>query len=90
MGLESIRRDRLVVVGIGNPGDKYANTRHNAGFIVLDAYAQKHGLSFANRPRLQVGVALVLFSMFACGSFRRLPAYSAAPQLGSCMHFRAR
>ncbi len=32
-----------IVVGLGNPGDKYANTRHNAGFMALDAYSKKHG-----------------------------------------------
>ncbi len=33
-----------LIIGLGNPGEHYAKTRHNAGFIALDAYAQKHEL----------------------------------------------
>ena len=32
-----------LVVGLGNPGTKYENTRHNAGFRALDAYCKKTG-----------------------------------------------
>ena len=32
-----------LVVGLGNPGDKYYNTRHNAGFLAMDYISQKVG-----------------------------------------------
>jgi PTH1 family peptidyl-tRNA hydrolase len=34
------------VAGLGNPGKKYASTRHNIGFIVLDKFAEKYKLNF--------------------------------------------
>lgn len=35
-----------IILGIGNPGKRYLNTRHNAGFLLLDYYAEKNKLSF--------------------------------------------
>lgn len=37
---------KYLIVGLGNIGDEYANTRHNIGFIVLDALAQSIGVRF--------------------------------------------
>jgi peptidyl-tRNA hydrolase, PTH1 family len=36
----------ILLVGLGNIGEKYHDTRHNIGFSVLDALAQKKGLRF--------------------------------------------
>ena len=35
-----------MIIGLGNPGAKYANTKHNIGFNVLDEYATQHKLTF--------------------------------------------
>jgi PTH1 family peptidyl-tRNA hydrolase len=32
-----------LIVGLGNPGDKYRNNRHNIGFLAVDAIARRHG-----------------------------------------------
>jgi len=37
---------KKLIVGLGNIGDKYTNTRHNIGFKILDEVAQEHNVSF--------------------------------------------
>ena len=37
---------KYLIAGLGNPGDEYKNTRHNIGFTILDALAEKKDLTF--------------------------------------------
>jgi PTH1 family peptidyl-tRNA hydrolase len=45
--------DHLLVVGLGNPGSRYAGTRHNIGFMILDALCSKWNLSWKETKKAQ-------------------------------------
>ncbi|WP_273888443.1 aminoacyl-tRNA hydrolase [Rubrobacter naiadicus] len=75
---------RWVVAGLGNPGRSYANTRHNAGYMVVDELAARHGGAWRRRKRAEeaeirldgVSVVLVKPTTFMNDSGRALVAYS--------------
>src|SRR3989344_1832594 len=48
-----------IVVGLGNPGERYASTRHNVGFMVLDEIIKKYVVS----PHVNKKLGAILYSL---------------------------
>jgi PTH1 family peptidyl-tRNA hydrolase len=46
-----------LVAGLGNPGRDYESSRHNLGWVVLDAFAKKHGLAWKQVAQFEAEVA---------------------------------
>lgn len=42
-----------LIVGLGNPGSKYAGTPHNLGFEVVDTLVRRHGLEWVDQRRFK-------------------------------------
>lgn len=49
-----------IIAGLGNPGDKYAGTRHNVGFDAIDAIAKDYGISISeNKHKALLGKGMI-------------------------------
>ena len=51
--------DFRLFAGLGNPGNKYSNNRHNIGFMVLDNFASKKGIGFKEKNKLCGSIAVL-------------------------------
>jgi len=52
-----------IFIGLGNPGDKYKETRHNVGWAILDAFAERVGApEFKENKKFKAAVSEALYS----------------------------
>ena len=50
-----------VIAGLGNPGSKYRNTRHNIGYTLVDQLATKYGATWKHEARFEAEVAVIQY-----------------------------
>lgn len=49
-----------LIIGLGNIGDHYAQTRHNVGFMALDKYASEHSATWQKKDKFKAYVAEIM------------------------------
>ena len=59
MGWFSRKKDTMagslrILIGLGNPGAKYDGTRHNVGFEIVDAVAERIGATWKNKGQSHI------------------------------------
>ena len=51
-----------LIIGLGNPGKEYESTRHNAGFITIDKFAEKNNIEFHLEPKFKGALGMKVFN----------------------------
>lgn len=54
---DGIIKSMHIIVGLGNPGQKYESTRHNTGFMAVNALAKEFGLAWAANKKFKAEIA---------------------------------
>jgi PTH1 family peptidyl-tRNA hydrolase len=85
--------ERWIVVGLGNPGPQYVATRHNAGFLVADELAERHGARFSpprgGTARLRSDIATIAVPRIVLAKPTSYMNESGGPVAAVCAYFRA-
>lgn len=72
-----------LIVGLGNPGRHYVNSRHNIGFQCINAFAREHGIDLSKRQsKARIGVGQITGQKVILakpGTFMNLSGESVAP-----------
>lgn len=79
-----------LIAGLGNPGDRYAQTRHNAGFWFLDALASMTGCVFGHERRFNGLVARAEIDGQRCLLFKpeAFMNHSGRPVAALCHYYK--